>query len=519
MYSGESNAMKSIARNIALCYVRRSFIDKDDSGTLDSIKRQQSNVLAEATRRGWIPEEYADAEGHRSGRYEHTRPGWLDLKAQLDRPDVRAVIVESLSRASRSVKDLFNFLELLNAREIALISLKEQIDTTNAMGRAFVGFIAVMNQFESDIASERMAGSIVFKKTKKGRHWGRTPFGCDRAGDDHILIPSKDGATVEGIWRGYHDALHKCYEWYANDSIGFQLLADRLNASGYRFRDRHGSARLFNHSDVRRILDAHRIYAGFVFKGAAKTRPTEIYKGSHAPILPVELCDQVAEVLASRQRYARHLMTRDRTWQTYLLTPFLHCAECGRQMAGMYQDGQRWYRHERAKKNCRSKGQIAAVELEQQVIECLAVFNMPDILKERIKALARQMAKQQARPEWQDAERKVKALNQKLARLKEMRIEGELDKPEYDRRKGQIESEIRKSSEGLRAAPRDVRDIEDLLSKVEHIADVIRAGSAENKKKLYATLFERIEQRDGRLTQIIPRAWAKPFFGNAEQFK
>lgn len=499
-------------RNIALCYVRRSFIDKDDSGTLDSVTRQQFNVLAEATRRGWIPEAYADAEGHRSGRYEHTRPSWLELKAQLDRPDVCAVIVESLSRASRSVKDLFNFLAELDARGIALISLKEQIDTSSAMGRAFVGFIAVMNQFESDIASERMSASIEYKKTKKGRHWGRTPFGCERAGDDHILIPSKDGATVDGIWRGYHEALLKCYEWYGNGDIGFTQLVDRLNESGYRFRDRNGHARAFNRDDVRRMLDANRIYAGYVFNGAAKDRPTEIYKGSHAPILPVELCDRVNEMLGARQSLVPQFVGRPPIQRTYVLTPQLYCAGCGQQMTGYFQDGQRWYRHERAKKNCTAKGQFAAEGLEQQVIDCLAVFNMPDVLKERIKTLARHMAKQQARPEWQDAERKVNALNQKLARLKEMRIEGELDKSEYDRRKQQIESDIRKAGEGLRAAPRDVRDIEDLLPKIERIADVIRAGSAENKKKLFATLFERIEQRDGRLTQITPREWAKPFF-------
>src|SRR5581483_4329431 len=252
-------------QNVALCYVRRSFIDKDDPGTLDSVRRQQHNCIAEAQRRGLIPEEYSDAEGFRSGRYEHTRPGWLNLKSQIDREDVAAVIVESLSRASRSIRDLYNFLAELDARDIALISLKEQIDTASAIGRAFVGFIAVLNAFESDIASERMSASIEFKRQQKGRHWGLTPFGCDRAGDDHILIPTKEGATVDGVWRGYHEALVKCYEWYSSDGIGFQLLADRLNAYGYRFRDRNGKPRMFDHSDVRRMLDANRLYAGFVF--------------------------------------------------------------------------------------------------------------------------------------------------------------------------------------------------------------------------------------------------------------
>ncbi len=499
-------------RTIALCYVRRSFIDKDDPGTLDSVKRQQHNCLAEAQRRGWIPEEYTDAEGFRSGRYEHTRPGWLNLKAQLDRPDVAAVIVESLSRASRSIRDLYNFLAELAARDIALVSLKENIDTSTAMGRAFVGFIAVMNQFESDIASERMSASIEFKRKHKGRHWGLTPFGCARAGDDHVLVPSSEGATIDGVWRSYHEALAKCYEWYADEGIGFQLLADRLNAHGYRFRDRNGKPRLFTHSDVRRTLDAHRLYAGYVFEGAAKDRPTEVYKGSHDPILPPELCDRVASVLASRQRYARHLMTRDRVWRVYLLTPMLHCAECGRQMAGMFQDGRRWYRHERVKR-CSGKGQVLADPVEQQVFDRLAEFNMPDVLKERIQSLARRMSRQQARPEWQAAQHQVKALTRKLDNLKELRIEGEITKAEYDRRKREYAAELARQQTILRAAPGSVRGLETLLSKIDPIAKVIRAGSPEQRKVVLRTLFERIEQRDGRLTRIVPREWAKPFFG------
>jgi hypothetical protein len=96
-----------------------------------------------------------------------------------------------------------------------------------------------------------------------------------------------------------------------------------------------------------------------VFEGAAKDLLTEFNKGSHEPILPPGLCDRVASDLAGRQRYARHLMTGDRHWRVYLLTPILHCSECGRQMACMFQGGQRWYRHERSKR-CAGKGQVRA---------------------------------------------------------------------------------------------------------------------------------------------------------------
>jgi hypothetical protein len=180
-------------------------------------------------------------------------------------------------------------------------------------------------------------------------------------------------------------------------------------------------------------------------------------------------------------------------------------------MAGMFQDGQRWYRHERAKR-CSGKGQVPAEPLEQQVLDRLNAFQMPDALKDRIKTLARQMAKQQARPAWQEAEQKVRATARKLENLKELRIEGDIGKAEYDRRKKEYAQELARWQAQLRAAPGGARDIEELLTKIDQVATVICEGSPEKRKQLFQTLFEQLEQSDGRLTRVVPRAWARPLF-------
>ena len=145
-------------RSVRLGYGRRSEVRNATDEI--NVERQHSRLEAEATRRGWMLEWYEDAEGHKSGRSEHGRSGWLTLRAQLDRVDVVGIGVESLSRATRSMRDLSNLIHELEERELILLSLKEQIDTSSAMGRAFVWFIGTMNQLESDLASERMAANI-----------------------------------------------------------------------------------------------------------------------------------------------------------------------------------------------------------------------------------------------------------------------------------------------------------------------------------------------------------------------
>ena len=499
-------------RHVALVYARRSVVKQFSDEV--SPEAQRVHGIAECERRGWTAELYQDAEGHRSGRYEQGRPGWLTLKAQLDRPEIVAVIVESLSRASRSIKDLFSLIELLTERDIALISLKEQIDTTTAMGRAFIGVIAVINQFESDIASERMAERIEYRRTEKGRHWGRTPFGCDREGEDHVLVPSKGGATIEGIWRGYHEALRQCYEWFAVGDIGFTELSDRLNDAGFRYRDRHGQPRRFTQADVRRIIHSHPIYSGHILRGAAKDHPSEILPGSHAAILPLELCERVRDQLAARKVYGPKHAGPLHADRLYLLSDLLYCAGCGAKLVGMWQDGQPWYRHDRGKQHyhCASKGQFKAVLIESQVMDRLDQFRVPEQMKERIRQLAQRLIAQQGPGEWQTARRSLERLARKLDNLKAMRLEGEYTKAEYDRLKAEIEAQQSETQKTLAQAPTDVQSLDDLLGKVDQIAEIIRAGTAEQKKRLFNSLFERIEERDGELTLLRPREWARPFF-------
>ncbi len=515
-------------RNVSLNYIRKSMVRNKTDAV--SPERQRAHCIAEAERHGWIAEIYEDAEGHRSGRREKGRPGWLTLKAQLDRPEVAAVIVESLSRASRSVKDLANLIEELNARDIALISLKEQIDTTTAMGRAFVGFIAVMNQFESDIASERMAMTIAFKRESKGQHFGFTPFGCDRdVNADGALAPTRAGVWIvddkivvgaravppftpgtHAEWRGYHDALVRCYEWYIDGMNSNRSLCDRLNLAGYRFRDRNGVPRVFDENDVRRLLDANRLYAGYLLAGRAKDkRDAVLREANYAPIVLRDLCDRVAEVQRMRTAFGSHLVGRQSP-HNYLLSNLLYCAQCGSKMGGMFQDGKMYYRHQRAK-HCNTRQVLAAV-IDAQVFDRLNQFAVPIELKERIAFLARKMMQENGPTDWQEARAILRQLARKLENLKELRIDGEVDRNEYARRKTEIETQIRETQKRLPSAPANVQSIEDLIPQVDQIAEVIRQGSVKNKKQLFQTLFKRIEQQDGRIVRLVIRDWARPFF-------
>src|SRR6266568_7150123 len=101
-----------IRRITALCYIRQS-MTREGIDT-NSPERQKANIQAICDRNGWTPEWYMDTDGHKSGRQEKNRPGWLALKARLGDPDVVALVANDLARLHRKgwrVGDLIDFAE------------------------------------------------------------------------------------------------------------------------------------------------------------------------------------------------------------------------------------------------------------------------------------------------------------------------------------------------------------------------------------------------------------------------
>lgn len=79
-----------------------------------------------------------------------------ELEKMLDRlTSGDTVVIESLSRLGRSTKDLIELMELFNEKQVNLVSLKENIDTTTAAGKLLFTLISAISQFERDCIVDR----------------------------------------------------------------------------------------------------------------------------------------------------------------------------------------------------------------------------------------------------------------------------------------------------------------------------------------------------------------------------
>ena len=99
-----------------------------------------------------------------------SRPEWDKCLHHLRKGDT--LVVWKLDRASRSTKHLIELSESLDERGVELRSLKEQIDTSSAMGKFFFRTMASIAELERDIVRERTLAGLAAAKAR-GRKGGR----------------------------------------------------------------------------------------------------------------------------------------------------------------------------------------------------------------------------------------------------------------------------------------------------------------------------------------------------------
>lgn len=98
------------------------------------------------------------------------RPELDKLLSEISSGDT--IVIESLSRLGRSVKNLAELMEFFNENNVRLVSLKETIDTTSSTGRLLFTIISSLSQFERDVLAERTSEGLKAARAR-GRFGGR----------------------------------------------------------------------------------------------------------------------------------------------------------------------------------------------------------------------------------------------------------------------------------------------------------------------------------------------------------
>lgn len=107
-----------------------------------------------------------------------------------DRPEFQKMInflregdvlyVESISRLSRSIRDLLKTVDILAEKGVSLVSNKENFDTTTPQGRFMLSIFAALSELEREQTLQRQKEGIAQAK-ERGVYKGRQPIKIDES--------------------------------------------------------------------------------------------------------------------------------------------------------------------------------------------------------------------------------------------------------------------------------------------------------------------------------------------------
>ena len=195
-------------------YARVSTSDKDQD------PETQLMALRDYCRaQSWdVVSEYVDKASARDLAH---RTAWRQLLDDGSRRRFRAMVVFKLDRAFRSVKDMHDTLAAWDALGIAFKSIREQFDTTTAVGRLLLNLLVAVAEFELEMIRERVKAGMD-RARKQGKRIGR-PRVTDRRG-----FKRRFGAVLERLRDGNISRRRAAQEL----DIGYATLKRLLDAEG-----------------------------------------------------------------------------------------------------------------------------------------------------------------------------------------------------------------------------------------------------------------------------------------------
>ncbi|MDC0977716.1 recombinase family protein [bacterium] len=340
-------------------YIRVS-TDKQTEG--ESLEEQESELKKFCEYKNYIIHKTYIERGRSAKNTK--RPEYQKLLLDVENKKINAVVVKKLDRLSRSLLDFEEFMKTAQEYQVEFISLKENFDTTNAMGKAMLRVALVFAQLEREQTAERITDVMHYRASQGLYNGGGIPFGYNVINRE-ILINKKEKKVVEFMFNRF--ILVK----------STSAITREVNTAGYR-------TRLGDLWDTRKIDKILRrpIYTGQIQWG------NKLYKGVHQPIITESTFQKVKQIFESQKKHGI------RNTSNGLLKGLVNCSYCGSPLSISYtkkKNNKKYYyyrctansNHSKMKGFSCKSNYYALSRLEQEVVNKILEISSTDFLNNK----------------------------------------------------------------------------------------------------------------------------------------
>jgi site-specific DNA recombinase len=310
------------------------------------------------------------------------------LVQRITEGKVKVVVVNRLDRISRSLSQFLELMAFFEKHGVALVSVTQNINTSDAMGRLMLQIIMSFAEFERELICDRVTERMCAARKNGQFVGGRPPLGYKiKPEGGELEIDELEAIRVREIFELYLELR------------SVKATACELKCRGLfnkKWITRQGNVcggNPFSISGLHNLL-TNRVYVGEVlFKG-------EIFDGKHDGIIDPRLFEQVQSVLANNSVQKGN---RKRNSHSALLKGLLICKTCGTAFVHCYaKKSTRIYRYYSCGRRrlegstaC-STPSIPAGEIESLVVDQLmSIGTNPDLQEEVYRQLVDALERKQ----------------------------------------------------------------------------------------------------------------------------
>ncbi|MHA6729707.1 recombinase family protein [Devosia sp. A369] len=342
-------------------YTRKSSEEglDQDFNSIEAQREAGEAYIRSQAHEGWmlVPERYDDG-GFSGGNMD--RPALVRLMEAVRDGEIDIVVIYKIDRLTRSLTDFARLAETFDTHKVSFVSVTQQFNTTNSMGRLMLNVLLSFAQFEREITGERIRDKIAASKKKGMWMGGMVPMGYD-VRDRRLLINAEEAETIRTIFRLYLEvgSVPSLLERLATD--GF-MTAPRLSAKGRSTGRRH-----FTRGHLYKLL-SNPIYIGRV------VHKTVSHPGQHAPIIDIATWHAVQAQLETNTQGPR-IRRRRAAVEAHLLTDLLVASGSSRFIPTHANKGSRRYQYYVEEVEAgHTPRRLPAREIERAVVSALTSY-------------------------------------------------------------------------------------------------------------------------------------------------
>lgn len=158
-----------------------------------------------------------------SGMSIDKRNGFKSMVEFMKENKIDGIVVWSLSRLGRKMKDVVEFMDFLKSNNIGFFSIKENLSNDDKIGSLIMNILSSINEFEVEVIRERIK-DVKRNKKENGEVYGRMMYGFD-----NVMGKMVENKEEKRIIRRVKNFRSRGWSW--------RKISNRLNDEGIKSKE------------------------------------------------------------------------------------------------------------------------------------------------------------------------------------------------------------------------------------------------------------------------------------------